>query len=222
MILLADDCLVFHTASGEGVPYSAEMISVELMGDTASLFDPEFIKHAAAAVFHYFRDELGCQTVTIAEFSLALERVLRGFNLAASRKDSDPPVPRVVQSDLCRLVTESGKGCELFFFPRLRDEMQVTGMEEIEAAIGEADAEAAPPPQRRAFRGRFAHRDFAFGRAHFVVGHGPYDSRSVRRSPEDVTLFHRSAANGARCSSLGVFGPQNGGARDGSRSNPMA
>ena len=52
MILLADDCLVFHTTSGEGVPYSAEMISVELMGDTASLFDPEFIKHAAAAVFH--------------------------------------------------------------------------------------------------------------------------------------------------------------------------
>ena len=124
MILLADDCLVFHTASGEGVPYSAEMISVELMGDTASLFDPEFIKHAAAAVFHYFRDELGRQTVTIAEFSLALERVLRGFNLAASRKDSDQPVPRVVLSDLCRLVTESGKGCELFFFPRLRDELR--------------------------------------------------------------------------------------------------
>ena len=124
MILLADDCLVFHTASGEGVPYSAEMISVELMGDTASLFDQEFIKHAAAAVFHYFRDELGRQTVTIAEFSLALERVLRGFNLAASRMDSGEPVPRVVQSDLCRLVTESGKGCELFFFPRLRDELR--------------------------------------------------------------------------------------------------
>src|SRR5260370_36737991 len=100
MILLADDCLVFHTASGEGVPYSAEMISVELMGDNASLFDPEFIKHAAAAVFHYFRDELGRQTVTIAEFSLALDHVLRGFNLAASRMHSAEPVPRIIQPDL--------------------------------------------------------------------------------------------------------------------------
>jgi hypothetical protein len=124
MILLADDCLVFHTADGEGIPYSAEMISVELMGETASLFDPEFIKHAAAAVFHYFRDELGRDTVTMAEFSLALEKILRGFNLAANRLDAADAAPRVVLSDLDRLAAESGKGCELFFFPRLRDELR--------------------------------------------------------------------------------------------------
>src|SRR5882724_1565736 len=100
MILLADDCLVFHTASGEGIPYSAEMISVELMGDTAATFDPDFIKQAATAVFHYFRDELGRQSVTMAEFSLALEKVLRGFNLAAAVKtetETAAPSPRVVQ-----------------------------------------------------------------------------------------------------------------------------
>jgi hypothetical protein len=124
MILLAEDCLIFHTESGEGIPYSAEMISVELMGETAELFDPEFIRHAAAAVFHYFRDELGCQSVTIAEFSLALEKVLRGFNLTATKPDAGEPAPRVVLSDLSRLVMESGKGCELFFFPRLRDELR--------------------------------------------------------------------------------------------------
>ena len=51
MIQLAEDCLIFRTATGEGVAYSAESISVELMGETAKMFDPEFIKHAAAAVF---------------------------------------------------------------------------------------------------------------------------------------------------------------------------
>ena len=122
MILLADDCLVFHTADGEGVPYSAEMISVELMGETASLFDPEFIKHAAAAVFHYYREELGRDSVTVAEFSLSLEKVLRGFKLAA--RESLGSGPRVLQTDLCRLTPESEAGCELFFFPRLRDELQ--------------------------------------------------------------------------------------------------
>ena len=124
MILLADDCLVFQTTAGEAIPYSAEMISVEIMGDTANLFDPEFIKHAAAAVFHYFRDELDRESVTVAEFSLALEKVLRGFNLAASELASGSLAPRVLKSDLCRLAAESGKGCELFFFPLLRDELR--------------------------------------------------------------------------------------------------
>ncbi len=123
MILLAADCLVVRTESGEGVPYSADMISVELMGETSSLFDPEFIRHAAAAVFHYFRDELGRESVTMAEFSFALERVLRGFTLAA-KAEADDAAPRVALYDLCRLVAESGKGCELFFFPRLRDELR--------------------------------------------------------------------------------------------------
>ena len=124
MILLADDCLVFHTAEGEGIPYSAEMISVELMGESASMFDPEFLRHAAAAVFHYFRDELGRDSVTMAEFTLALERVLRGFKLSPATPPIDNASPCVAQSDLCRLVGESNNACELFFFPRLRDELR--------------------------------------------------------------------------------------------------
>jgi hypothetical protein len=125
MISLAEDCLIFRTGTGDGVPYSAEMISIELMGDTAKMFDPEFIKHAAAAVFHYFRVELDRESVTVAEFSLALEKVLRGFNL--DEEPAEPaaePAPLVLKSDLCALVAETGKGCELFFFPRLRDELR--------------------------------------------------------------------------------------------------
>ena len=126
MILLAQDCLVFQTSAGEGVPYSAEMISVELLGDAADLFDQEFVRHAAAAVFHYFRNELGRDTVTVSEFTLALERVLRGFKLEAAQQSAaeTEPTPRVLLSDLRRLVVEAGKGCELFFFPRLRDELR--------------------------------------------------------------------------------------------------
>jgi hypothetical protein len=124
MILLAEECLLFHTADGEKIPYSAEMISVEIMGDDASLFDSEFIKHAAAAVFHYFRDELDRDSVTVAEFSLALEKVLRGFNLATTEAQSGQPAPRILRSDLDRLATELHDGGELFFFPRLRDELR--------------------------------------------------------------------------------------------------
>ncbi|EEF60489.1 hypothetical protein [Pedosphaera parvula] len=124
MIILADDCLIFRTSDGENIPYSAEMISVELMGETAQLFDPEFIKHAAAAVFHFFKNDLKREAVTIAEFSEALEQVLRGFKLDAQTPSLETAIPRVVQSDLTKLVADSDKGCELLFFPRLRDELR--------------------------------------------------------------------------------------------------
>jgi len=124
MILLSDDYLIFQTVAGDNIPYSADMISVEIMGESAAFFDPDFIKQAAAAVFHYFRDELNRESVTVAEFSLALEKVLRGFNLAAAEAQADDPAPRVLRSDLSRLAAESDEGGELFFFPKLRDELR--------------------------------------------------------------------------------------------------
>ena len=123
MITLASDCLLFQMANGESVPFSAEMISVELSGDTSHWFDQEFVTHAAKAVFHYFRAELGREMVTVAEFAEAMEKVLGGF---ATRKLSPKPapLPGVRESDLCRLARESGQGCELIFFPRLRNELR--------------------------------------------------------------------------------------------------
>lgn len=129
MIALSSECLLFRTSSGESVPFSAEMISVELVGDGTGLFDPEFVKHAASAVFHYFKHDLGRVSVTVGEFAGALEKVLRGFGLQSepveqSPAEADPAEPRVLKSDLRRLACESGKGCELFFFPLLRDELR--------------------------------------------------------------------------------------------------
>jgi hypothetical protein len=140
MIALAYDCLLFQTTNGESIPFSAEMISVELTGEGIGEFDPEFLKHAASAVFHYFKHDLGRVTVTVGEFAGALEKVLRGFGLQSEvdeqngehvEEHSDEPCEeqtaaarRVLKSDLRLLACESGKGFELFFFPRLRDELR--------------------------------------------------------------------------------------------------
>ena len=137
MIALAYDCLLFQTSNGESIPFSAEMISVELNGEGIGSFDPEFLKHAASAVFHYFKHDLGRVTVTVGEFAGALEKVLRGFGLQSEADeqngehvdtfptaDDAPGERRVLKSDLRLLACESGKGFELFFFPRLRDELR--------------------------------------------------------------------------------------------------
>ena len=61
MIALQSDCLLFQLANGESVPCSAEMISFDITGTSCGLLDPETLRHAAASVFHYFKEELGAK-----------------------------------------------------------------------------------------------------------------------------------------------------------------
>jgi hypothetical protein len=89
MIQLKNDCLVFQTDNGEHIPCSAESVTFELMGEGAQLVDPELVRHASAAVLHYFKHELNRQSVSVGEFALALEKVLRSFGLSVS---ADPQV----------------------------------------------------------------------------------------------------------------------------------
>lgn len=126
MIALMSGCLLFRLASGESVPFSAEMISVELVGDAAEKFDPEVLHQATASVFHYFRHELGRETVTVGEFAGALEKVLRGlgFNVFSDEPETRHARPGIVEADLLTLARESGESRELFFFPRLRGELR--------------------------------------------------------------------------------------------------
>ena len=124
MIALASDCLLFQMSNGEAIPFSADMISAEMTGDTASLFDSEFLRNATKAVFHYFKHDLGRQSVSLGEFAGVLEKVLRGFVMTAKAAVKNEPRPGLLESDLCRLAQESGHGRELFFFPRLRDELR--------------------------------------------------------------------------------------------------
>jgi hypothetical protein len=99
------------------------MISVELMDDSGEL-EPEFVKHAAASVFHYFKHELGQESVSVAEFAAALEKVLRGLGCTVCTAESSGPAVEDAEADLGRLANESGEGSELTFFPKLRDALR--------------------------------------------------------------------------------------------------
>src|SRR5207247_10329585 len=89
MILLRRDCLVFETSTGERIPCSAHEVIRELLGNAAEWLDQDWLEHAAHAVLHYFQVEHGQTTVTRAEFSSALKRVLRGLGLRLTT--SGPP-----------------------------------------------------------------------------------------------------------------------------------
>jgi len=124
MIALLSDCLLFQLTNGESVPCSAEMISVELVGGTEGWLNPEVLRHATASVFHYFKNDLCRESVTVGEFAGALEKVLRslGFTIRAGAKESRSR--EIIETDLGLMACESGGSFELFFFPRLRDELR--------------------------------------------------------------------------------------------------
>jgi len=122
MIALHSNYLLFQLANGESLPCSAEMITVEIVGETGVPFDHDLLRHVVASVFHYFKCELERETVTAGEFSFALEKVLRhlGCTLPVGSPDTE-----ISEADLGRLAGETGDHLELFFFPRLRDELRL-------------------------------------------------------------------------------------------------
>ena len=126
MIQLHHDYLMFETTSGELIPCSAEVVAVEMVGEYVSQVHPELLQHAAAAVLHYFKHDLGRCQVTVQEFSSALERVLKTFGF---RIESDGPAPVAAASpalealDLPQLAHEAGGAFELAFFPRIREQL---------------------------------------------------------------------------------------------------
>jgi hypothetical protein len=122
MIQLHPDCLIFQTSSGENIPCSAEVVTIELVGE-ANL-DPEVVREAAAAVVCYFRNELGREHVSVEEFSRALQKVLRKLGYQVSGNDDSKPEPSMAISNLPELASSSGKGFELFFYQRLRYELR--------------------------------------------------------------------------------------------------
>ena len=124
MMQLNPDYLIFKTTKGEKIPCSVELVAIELMGDAISFLDPELIHNASAAVLHYFKHELGRHSVSVGEFSLALERVLRGFGLNIKTEPDDEQPVRVAESDLREVAATAGKSFELSFFPHLRNEMR--------------------------------------------------------------------------------------------------
>lgn len=124
MISLASGCMLFKLPSGESIPFSAEMISIEVVGDGVSSLDPDVVQHAATSVFHYFKHDLARQTVSVGEFAEVLEKVLRGLGFQVDNSEPSPTAAQPGGADLRRLARESEDALELFFFPRLRDELR--------------------------------------------------------------------------------------------------
>ena len=98
------------------------------MGEGAAMVDPDVVQHVAAAVLHYFKHEQSRDYVSVGEFAVALEKVLRGFGLSvyADAEPSRKPASQwhVVEANLQELASAAGKGFELVFFPYLRAELK--------------------------------------------------------------------------------------------------
>ena len=121
MIQLRSECLMFTLPGGVAVPCSVEDVTVELIGEIVGPLSPDLVQNAASAVFHYFRVEQGKNAVSVGEFASALARVLRGFGLTVSEAEVvETPAAPCPPLDLHSLASESGSGCELFFFPLLK------------------------------------------------------------------------------------------------------
>ena len=123
MIELHPDCLMFQMSDSEAIPCCAELVTVEMSGGDAAWLDPELVRNATRAVLHYFKVEMGRTSVTVGEFSNVLASVLRRFGLNVKSTSVEAP-RRILESDLRQLACQSGKGFELSFFPRLRDQLR--------------------------------------------------------------------------------------------------
>ena len=123
MIQLASDYLLFKLPDGESIPFSASAITVELVSESGEALDKESVTHATAAVFHYFKNDLGQINVTVGEFALALEKALRAFNLEFPKPSHAPAASPFPESDL-RLLASEACTTELLFYSRLRDELR--------------------------------------------------------------------------------------------------
>ena len=127
MIQLHPDYLIFRTSQGELIPCSAESVTIELIGDASSLLDPDTVREAAAAVVHYFKNDLGKHTVSVGEFSEALERALRCFGFEVTTCASENRhVP--VGTDL-REIVKGVEDFELGFYTQLRAEFRRQALE---------------------------------------------------------------------------------------------
>lgn len=124
MIQLESNCLIFQTSFGESIPCSAEEVTIELIGETNDYLDPTIIQNAAQAVLHYFKQDLGRTAVSVAEFTEALERVLRSLGLTVKSTAGEEPANRVSETDLRQVAAAAGVGFELAFFQHLRAEVR--------------------------------------------------------------------------------------------------
>ena len=121
MIWLGSEYLMFKMPSGESVAFSSDAIAVEIVDETNGDLDTFTVKQAANAVYHYFKHELGRQSVSVADFAQAMEKALDGFEISIVSAKEAAGSMQVAETDLCQVADRSG--FELDFFPNLRREL---------------------------------------------------------------------------------------------------
>ena len=124
MIRLHPGCLVVKVASGEQIPCQAESVTLQLQGTDLEWAGEELIQHVAAAVLHYFKEQQGKESVSVAEFTEVLEKVLKDFGYSLSGGQVCQEQRYVEDADLNELIGESHEGTELALFTRLQKEMK--------------------------------------------------------------------------------------------------
>lgn len=120
MIQLRKDYIQVKAESGDLLPCSAEKVSVELLGEACYQLDPIMVQHAAEAVLHYFRHDMGKENVSVAEFSEALEKALRGMGVSVQSATAPAVDGEVSELDL-RTMAEGAECMELAFFKNLHE-----------------------------------------------------------------------------------------------------
>ncbi|KAB2673299.1 MAG: hypothetical protein DVB31_04060 [Verrucomicrobia bacterium] len=169
MIELDRDSIWLTQPDGESVPCSLEALTFEIAGSGASQLEPDVLRNAAAAVLHYFKDELGRTQVTLGEFAAALARVLEGLGLCVevtAGGDAETAATAAIrQADLRELAFASGKLGELDFFPRLHSTLR---------------QELAADPERVEFRGLRSAVKQLLGRKHWTNGCRDLEERILK------------------------------------------
>ena len=123
MIQLRRDCLLLRTLTEDFIPCSAELFTIQLVDTEGSTVDPDFIRHAAAAVLHFFKHDLGRQSMSVAEFANALEKVLHAVGVKLNSKTPEQ-TSETETADLGTLASACACGFELAFFATLRQELK--------------------------------------------------------------------------------------------------
>jgi hypothetical protein len=121
MIALRRDCLLIASNDGPYIPCSMEHLTIEFVGPAAQMLDPEVLRHASAAVIHYFKVELGCEVVSTGQFTEALSKVLDGLGVfldTDTKPAGESSMVRVL--DLRTLAAGASQLGELEFCWRLR------------------------------------------------------------------------------------------------------
>ena len=121
MIALRRDCLLIASKDGPFIPCSMEHLTIEFVGPAAQMLDPEVLRHASAAVVHYFKVELGCEVVSTSQFTEALTKVLVGLGVfleTGNEPEGGSSMVRVL--DLRTLASGASQLGELEFCWRLR------------------------------------------------------------------------------------------------------